>query len=295
MPHLLVAVIVGLAVCQLGLLLTTLYLHRAVTHRAVSLAPGFAFVLRVLVWLVTGIKPREWAAVHRRHHAYTDVPGDPHSPILDGYWKVQLFNAVLYRRAAHDPETLRKYSRDIKVDKWDRALFDHGFLGLAVAAAGVHVVSYLVLNAAINAIGHRFGKRPFPGFATNNQWLALLTWGEGFHSNHHAAPTSARLSFRRGQLDPGWWVVQLCQRLHWLQVRHDGIHFTRAAQAALERQTGAHLPGAAAPAAGKPSPDVPAGEGTVPEEVLSRVLGVPAGEERLPETPPTEDRKPQLV
>lgn len=93
--------------------------------------------VRVLLWLTTGIKVREWAAVHRRHHAYTDVPGDPHSPFLKGYWKVQLYNAGLYRAAAHDPETMRKYSRDIKVDKWDTALFDHGFLGPALGIAAL--------------------------------------------------------------------------------------------------------------------------------------------------------------
>jgi stearoyl-CoA desaturase (delta-9 desaturase) len=247
MDHLLVAVLVGLAVCQLALLLTTLYLHRTVTHRAITLAPWFARVLRALIWVTTGIKPREWAAVHRQHHAYTDVPGDPHSPILDGYWKVQLLNAALYRKAARDTEIMDKYSRDIKTDRWDKVLFDHGLLGLgvgvaslwallgwrwALVAAGVHVVSYLLLNAAINAVGHRFGPRPFPGFATNNQWLAFLTWGEGLHSNHHAAPTSARLSFNRRQLDPGWWVVKMCKRLGWLQVRHSDIHLTRAAQEA---------------------------------------------------------------
>ncbi len=250
MPKGVLAVIVGLLTSQLALLLTTLYLHRAVAHRAVTMKPGLAFACRALVWLSTGIRPREWAAVHRRHHAYTDVPGDPHSPVLEGYWKVQLWNIGLYRKAAHDPETLRKYGRDIKVDAWDRWLFDRGFVGLllgfgvlvgllgwrwALVAGAVHVVSYLLLNGAINAIGHRWGKRPFPGFATNNQWLAVLTWGEGQHSNHHAAPTSAKLSLARGELDHGWWVVCALRRLGLLQVRHAEVHFTALAQQAFVR------------------------------------------------------------
>jgi stearoyl-CoA desaturase (delta-9 desaturase) len=240
-----VAVIVGLLTSQLALLLTTLYLHRALAHRALVLKPGTAFVFRALIWLSTGIKPREWAAVHRRHHAYTDVPGDPHSPVLEGYWKVQLWNVGLYKKAARDPETLRKYSRDIKVDAWDKALFDRGWLGLliglvvlwatlgwqmALVAAGTHVVSYLLLNAAVNAIGHKWGRRPYPGLATNNQWLAALTWGEGLHSNHHAAPTSARFALASGQLDHGWWVLQLARKLHLLSVRHDEVHLTALAQ-----------------------------------------------------------------
>ena len=174
MPHLLVAVLVGLVSCQIALLLTTLYLHRTLSHRSVTMRPGLAFVCRFALWVSTGIRPREWAAVHRRHHAYTDVTGDPHSPVLEGYWRVQLWNVGLYKKAAHDPETLRKYSRDIKVDKWDKVLFNRGFIGLALGfcglwallgwrwalvAAGVHVVSYLLINSAINAVGHRFGRR----------------------------------------------------------------------------------------------------------------------------------------
>jgi stearoyl-CoA desaturase (Delta-9 desaturase) len=244
-PKVLVAVLAGLVTCQFALMLTTLYLHRTVSHRAVTMRPGLAFACRACVWISTGIRPREWAAVHRRHHAYTDIQGDPHSPVLEGYWKVQLYNVGLYKKAAHDAETLRKYSRDIKVDRWDKVVFDRGFVGLglgycvlwlllgwrwALVAAGVHVVSYLVLNAAINAIGHRFGKAPYPGVATNNRWLALFTWGEGLHSNHHAAPTAARFSFTSGELDHGWLVITLFKKLGWLQVRHSSIHLTAAAQ-----------------------------------------------------------------
>lgn len=244
MPRLLLAVIAGLASSQLALLLTTLYLHRAVAHRAVSMRPGLAFACRALLWLSSGIRPREWAAVHRRHHAYTDVLGDPHSPVLEGYWRVQLWNIGLYKKAAHDPETLRKYSRDIKPDTWDRTLFDHGFLGLALGycifwallgwrmalvASAVHVVSYLLLNAAVNAIGHHWGKRPYLGISTNNQWLAVLTWGEGLHSNHHAAPTSAKLALAPGEFDHGWWVVCALRKLRLLEVRHASVHFTALA------------------------------------------------------------------
>lgn len=250
MPHILLAVLVGLLTSQLGLLLTTMYLHRTVTHRAVTMEPGLAFACRALVWLSTGIKPREWAAVHRRHHAYADVLGDPHSPVLEGYWKVQLWNIGLYRKAAHDPETLRKYSRDIKVDKWDRWVFDRGYIGLfvglgilvavlgwqlALVAAAVHIVSYLLVNAAVNAVGHRWGKRPYAGVATNNQWLALLAWGEGLHSNHHAAPTAAKFSFERHQLDHAWWVMCALRKFGWLHVRHSELHFTALAQQALAK------------------------------------------------------------
>ncbi len=237
MPGPVVAVLVGLAVCQVAIFLTTIFLHRTVSHRAITMSPALRFGCRLLTWITTGIRPRQWAAVHRRHHAFTDVEGDPHSPVLLGFWKVQIGNVLLYRRAARDGATVSRYSRDLPPDPWDRALFDHGVAGLAVGvgllflifwgnweltviAAATHVVSYLALNSAVNAVGHRFGRRPFPGFATNSQWLAWLTGGEGLHSNHHAAPTSARLSFARREIDPGWWLVSLGRRLRWLKVRH---------------------------------------------------------------------------
>lgn len=230
--------VVGLAVCQVAILLTTVYLHRALSHRAVTFAPPIRAVCRTILWLTTGIKPREWVAVHRKHHARTDVEGDPHSPILLGFPRVQTTNAVLYRRVARDGVTVRRYARDLPPDVWDRYLFDHAFLGLGMGiallcvvlgwqwgllAAAIHVVTYLALNAAINAVGHTFGRQPHPNTARNNGWLALLTAGEGWHNNHHAAPTSARLGFVAREIDPGWWVIRLLVSWRGATVRLSGV------------------------------------------------------------------------
>jgi stearoyl-CoA desaturase (delta-9 desaturase) len=244
---------VGLAICQVAIFLTTIFLHRTLSHRAITMSPWLRFTCRFLTWVFTGIRPRQWVGVHRRHHAFTDSPGDPHSPVLEGFMKVQLANVALYRRAARDGITVARYSRDLPADGWDRVLFDHALIGLSfgigvlylifwghpelvVIAAGTHVVTYLLLNSAVNAVGHRFGRRPFAGLATNSQWLAWLTGGEGLHSNHHAAPTSARLAFRRWEIDPGWWMIALARRLRWLRIRHLEPHVlsraVRPAQAA---------------------------------------------------------------
>ena len=237
MPGFLIAILVGLAVCQGALVLTTVFLHRTLSHRAITMSPPLRFACRVLIWITTGIQPRQWVGVHRRHHAFTDVEGDPHSPILEGFATVQIGNVVLYRKAARDGVTVDRYAKDIPVDRWDRVLFDHGLIGLGIGvgvlvlifwgnwvlaaiAAFTHVVTYLALNSAVNAVGHTFGRRPFNGAAANSQWLAWLTVGEGLHSNHHAAPTSARLSIGRREIDPGWWFISTARKLRWLTVRH---------------------------------------------------------------------------
>lgn len=217
------ATVAGFVVTTIANTGTTVYLHRALSHRALSLHPAVAWVFRAALWLTTGIKPKEWVAVHRKHHAYTDVDGDPHSPVLLGWWKVQRLNVALYRKALSDSSLVTKYARDLPDDKWDRWFFGHNKTGLGLGiviltvvlgpwtgllAAFIHANMYLAGNAAVNALGHHFGKRPYPNEATNLQWLAFFTMGEGLHNNHHAAPSSARLSHRRGQIDFGWWVIR---------------------------------------------------------------------------------------
>src|SRR5207253_10697775 len=91
---------------------------------------------------------------------------------------------------------------------------------MGLLAAGVHTVTYLLMSGAVNAIGHKWGHRPYPGHATNNWWLGLLIAGEGLHNNHHAAPTSARLSLHKGEVDPGWWFIRMASKLGWVSIRH---------------------------------------------------------------------------
>jgi len=233
-PAPLLAVVVGLVTAQGALLVSTVYLHRSLAHRALRLSPGVSWVCRLVTWMATGMRPREWVAVHRKHHACTDTERDPHSPNVLGYARVQFANAALYRKVARDPATVARYGRDIRIDRWDTLLFDRAYLGLglgvgllvlwlgwewALVAAVVHSLYYLLASGAINAVGHRFGRRPFDNRATNNQWLAWIVVGEGLHNNHHAVPTSSRLSFAPGEVDPGWWCIRLLVLLRLATVR----------------------------------------------------------------------------
>lgn len=230
MRTVLVALIVGAGISIVANMATTVYLHRALAHRALTLRPPAAQLFRLLIWVTTGIRARQWVAVHRKHHAFTDVEGDPHSPVLHGWVKVQVMNVAMYRREARNPLTLERYAKDLPPTRLDRALYDHALLGLGLGvgvlclvagwqvgllAAFVHVNMYLGGSAAVNAIGHHFGRRPYDNGAGNLQWLAFMTAGEGLHNNHHAKPTSAKLAHRWFEIDPGWWLIKA---LTWLRL-----------------------------------------------------------------------------
>jgi len=213
----------GAVLCtvQVSTLCTTVYLHRALSHRAVTLAPPVEVTMRLLLWLTTGIDSRQWAAVHRKHHRFPDLEGDPHSPYVHGFWRIQLFNVIYYRREAQNPETIERYTRDIVRDRWEW-LFGRGWWGLAcfgalwvigfgplvgMAAFSLHMALYVFLNSSINGAAHWIGYQRFANTARNMWLLALVTGGEGLHNNHHAFPGSSRFSHRWWEIDPGWYVI----------------------------------------------------------------------------------------
>lgn len=233
-----IAIAVGLALTQLANLATTVYLHRDLAHKAVQLHPTLRSFFKAFLWMSTGICARQWAAVHRKHHAFTDTHEDPHSPALLGWLRVQLTNAALYRRSARDPRTTDRYAKDIPVTAPDRLLLNRGIIGLilgiallvlwlgwlpAAVAIAVHIVGYIGLGGSVNGVAHTFGRRPFDNSATNVAWLAWLTCGEGYHNNHHAAPTSARFARRWHHFDLGWWFISVASRLGLARIRHADV------------------------------------------------------------------------
>ena len=206
---------------------TTIYLHRTATHKSLDLHPAVVFLFKFTLWLTTGLHTREWVAVHRKHHAFTDQEGDPHSPLLAGFWSVQLGNVAHYIRTARDPEVIERYARDIEEGFWDRYIFKRGWLGLMLGtlvlvavlglgwgllAAGIHAVMYVfVLSSSINGLCHWVGYRNFDNTATNIRFIALVTGGEGLHNNHHGFPRSPKFSWKkseRAEFDPAWVVIK---------------------------------------------------------------------------------------
>ena len=244
MPQLVLAVIVGCAVCQIGIFCTTVYLHRTVAHRALTLAPSVRLVFRVLVWITTGIRPRQWAAVHRKHHAFTDVEGDPHSPHLQTTGRCPRLRGALHAHAGwllRAPATdVGRWAPDLAGDP-DLVMLTRLFplacavslgapalLGWAISGTGAGALGGLVWGGlvrvfvlqqatfAVNSACHLWGRRPFrtreQDRATNLAVLSVLSMGESWHNAHHASPRTARHGVDRGQLDSTARLIQALER-----------------------------------------------------------------------------------
>jgi stearoyl-CoA desaturase (delta-9 desaturase) len=207
-------------------LATSIYFHRALAHGALRVHPVADVAFRVLLWLTTGQRRQQWVAVHRKHHTFTDREGDPHSPRLLGFWRVQLLNAYYYAREAGNPETVRKFAPDVREDWLDRHAFRTGVWGPVVgtalacsilgwlpglAASGLHAVLYVFVAAPlINGLGHWRGRQNFTdNTAYNWESLSWVTGGESLHNNHHAHPRAPKFSVRRREFDPSWPLIRV--------------------------------------------------------------------------------------
>ncbi len=233
--------LVGAGLTHLTIVSVTLYLHRAQAHRALTLHPLASHLFRFWLWLTTGMITREWVAVHRRHHARCDSDGDPHSPQLEGIAAVLWRGAELYGVAARDTELLRRYGQGTPDDWIERQLYSrHSLLGIGLmllldlACFGVIGLTLWAVQmiwipfwaaGVVNGLGHWSGYRNFetPDASRNLFPLALLIGGEELHNNHHAAPGSARLSYRWFELDIGWVYIRLLQGLRLAQVKRAGL------------------------------------------------------------------------
>ncbi|HTY77602.1 MAG TPA: fatty acid desaturase [Candidatus Bathyarchaeia archaeon] len=219
----------AVAVTAVAAYTSSIYLHRAMAHRALTLHPVADHLCRTIIWLTVGVNRQQWAAVHRKHHTFTDVPGDPHSPMIFGFWRVQFGNFIYYLREARRPEVVQKFASDLPPDRWDRWIYTRTWAGVVVGTgtimlllgwwqgllvSAIHgVVLTLVLTPLINGLAHWHGEQPYENSARNIPWLVWVTAGESLHNNHHARPRSAKTSMAPGEFDPGWSVIQFLQRI----------------------------------------------------------------------------------
>jgi stearoyl-CoA desaturase (Delta-9 desaturase) len=220
--------------------------HRLFTHRSFKTRRVLRALFAILGAMAVEGSVIEWVATHRRHHDFSDQPGDPHSPHVEHApgWRGALRGLahahVGWMFRGKDMANPRRYARDLLADR-DLRFISRTFplwvvaglalpFGLGVALTGTVMggltgllwggaVRIFLLHHAtfsINSLCHFFGRSPFgTGDESRNlAWLAPITFGEAWHNNHHAFPTSARHGLGRGQVDPGAWLIGLLERSH---------------------------------------------------------------------------------
>ncbi len=232
-------VLVALGLTHITIVSVTIFLHRHQAHHALDLHPAVSHFFRLWIWLTTGMLTKEWAAVHRKHHAKCDTPEDPHSPQILGINRVLWTGVFLYVKEARKPETLERYGRGTPDDWLERNLYSR-FKILGLVLMGVvdiilfGVVPGLLILAiqivwipfwaagVINGIGHYWGYRHWstPDASTNIVPLGILIGGEELHNNHHAYPTSAKLSNKWYEVDLGWIYIRVLEALGLAKVKH---------------------------------------------------------------------------
>ncbi len=230
-------VLFTLGMTHVTMLSVTIFLHRHQAHRALDLHPIASHFFRFWLWLTTGQVTREWASIHRKHHAKCEQPDDPHSPHVYGIKTVLLQGYELYRKEAQNKETLARFGHGTPNDWMERNLYSRfSFAGVALmlvldltlfGAAGlavwaVQMVWTPVMAAGIvNGAAHYWGYRNFeaPDASTNISPWGILIAGEELHNNHHTYPTSAKLSVKPYEFDIGWLYISLLQRVGLAKVK----------------------------------------------------------------------------
>jgi stearoyl-CoA desaturase (delta-9 desaturase) len=204
----------------------TIFLHRCQAHRALELHAIPSHFFRFWLWLTTGMVTKQWAAIHRKHHAKCETVDDPHSPQVLGIETVLSRGAELYRAEAKNQETIDKFGHGTPDDWIEKNLYSRfqwqgvalmliidislfGILGLSVWAVQM---LWIPITAAgiINGIGHYWGYRNYDCVdASRNVFpFGILIGGEELHNNHHTYATSAKLSNKWYEFDIGWLYIR---------------------------------------------------------------------------------------
>jgi stearoyl-CoA desaturase (delta-9 desaturase) len=230
-------VLYTLIVTHITIASVTIYLHRHQAHRALELHAIPSHFFRFWLWLTTGQVTKEWAAIHRKHHAKCDTEEDPHSPQTRGIRKVLLEGAELYRAESKNLETLEKYGHGTPNDWIERNLYTrYSWFGVAallvinlalfgVIGATIWAIQmmWIPITAAgiINGLGHWWGYRNYDcnDAATNIFPFGILIGGEELHNNHHTFATSAKLSSKWYEIDVGWAYIRTLEMLGLAKVK----------------------------------------------------------------------------
>ncbi len=225
-------VLVALGLTHVTIASVTIFLHRHQAHRALELHPVVSHFFRLWLWLTTGMQTKEWAAIHRKHHAKCETAEDPHSPQVYGINRVLWGGVFLYVKEAHNRETMERYGHGTPDDWLERNVYSRRTLsglilmgladvllfgivpGLAIIATQIVWIPFWAAGV-INGVGHYWGYRSHDcaDASTNIVPWGILIGGEELHNNHHAYASSAKLSNKWYEFDLGWLYIRALEML----------------------------------------------------------------------------------
>lgn len=229
-----------LVMTHITIVCVTLYLHRSQAHRGIQFHPVISHLMRFWLWLTTGMRTKDWVAIHRKHHKDTDIEGDPHSPQVYGIWKVLFQGALLYAKSAKDKKIIDNYGIGTPNDWLERSIYTpHTWLGILLMLVidlvlfgpigfivwGVQML-WIPFWAAgvINGIGHWWGYRngSTRDTSTNISPWGIIIGGEELHNNHHMDPANPKLSSKWYEFDIGWMWFKILEffNLAWRRQEH---------------------------------------------------------------------------
>ena len=225
-------VAVALVLTHVTIASVTIFLHRHQAHRALDLHPIASHFFRGWLWLTTGMVTKEWAAIHRKHHAKCETADDPHSPQVLGINRVLWGGVFLYVKESYNRDTLERYGHGTPDDYLERYLYSaHAIWGLTLMGAlnvfmfglipGMLILVTQIVwipfwaAGVINGVGHWFGYRNYDAAdaSTNIVPWGILIGGEELHNNHHSHATSAKLSSKWYEFDIGWMYICILETL----------------------------------------------------------------------------------
>lgn len=205
--------------------------HRLLTHRSFKSPKWLEYTLTVFASMALQNEAYKWVATHRMHHQFTETDKDPHST-KPGFWWAHIGWIFKGTAQDHDEATLKKYVPDLLKDSGQQLiarlfyvpiilsaiiLFLIGGWGMVLWGVVVRTIFGWHTTWFVNSLSHLYGKRRYETTddSTNNWFVAILTFGEGWHNNHHAFPTSARHGFVWYEFDQNWITIQIFKRIGW--------------------------------------------------------------------------------
>ena len=226
-----------LVVTHITIACVTLYLHRGQAHRAVTFHPVITHFMRFWLWITTSMNTKQWVAIHRKHHRFTEQEGDPHSPHVFGIRTVFFKGAGLYHSASKDSAMVAQYGVGTPADWIEENIYTkYNKLGIlfmlivnlclfgawGLLVWGIQMI-WIPLWAAgvINGIGHWWGYRngETKDHSRNISPWGIIIGGECLHNNHHLDPANPRLSRRWFEFDIGWMYITILKFFGLAQLR----------------------------------------------------------------------------